>query len=109
LTVSEQKPTVFEHEHPAPAAAGKSFVVFLALAVLTVMALIIGFADLGSAKVLFSLGVAVAQGAVLALFFMDLKSADTQTWLIAVASVFWTGLMFLFTLTDYLTRHWYSW
>ena len=77
--MSEQKPTVFEHEHPAPAMAGKSFVVFLVLAVLTVMALIIGFADLGPAKVLFSLGVAVVQGVVLALFFMDLKNADTQT------------------------------
>jgi caa(3)-type oxidase subunit IV len=42
---------------------------------------------------------------VLALFFMELKQQDTLTWLIAASSLFWTGLLFLFTLTDYLTRH----
>lgn len=103
-----QKPTVFEHEHPAPATAPQSFVVFLALAGLTVIALMIGFIDLGPMKVLASLAVAVAQGVVLTVFFMELKSADKQTWLIAFASLFWTGLLFFFTMTDYLTRHWYA-
>jgi cytochrome c oxidase subunit IV len=101
----EQKPNVFEHEHAAPASAGKMFVTFLILAGLTLMALVVGFSELGAAKVWVSLGVAAAQGIVLTLFFMELKQQDTLTWLIAASSLFWTGLLFLFTLTDYLTRH----
>jgi caa(3)-type oxidase subunit IV len=76
IAVSEQKPTVFEHDHPAPVAAGGA--------------------------------VAVVQAIVLGVFFMDLKHADKQTWLIAAAGIFWTFLLFLFTLTDYLTRHYYA-
>lgn len=101
----EQKPTVFEHEHAAPANAGKMFVVFLVMAALTAMALVVGFTELGQVKVWVSLGVAVAQGIVLTLFFMELKQQDTLTWLIAASSIFWTFLLFLFTITDYLTRH----
>jgi cytochrome c oxidase subunit IV len=101
----EQKPTVFEHEHAPPASAGKMFVTFLILAGLTLMALVVGFSELGPSKVWISLGIAAAQGLVLALFFMELKQQDTLTWLIAASSLFWTGLLFLFTLTDYLTRH----
>jgi hypothetical protein len=36
---------------------------------------------------------------------MDLRQADKLTWLVALSGVFWTFLMFLFVLTDYLTRH----
>jgi caa(3)-type oxidase subunit IV len=106
--VSEHKPTVFEHDHPAPVAAGGAAVIFLILAGLTAMALMIGFLELGPAKVWASLAVAVIQAVVLSVFFMDLKHADKQTWLIAAAGIFWTFLLFLFTLTDYLTRHLYA-
>ncbi|MGL4422023.1 MAG: cytochrome C oxidase subunit IV family protein [Gemmataceae bacterium] len=106
--MSAQKPTMFEHEHAAPAAGPKSFVIFLALAGLTAMALLVGFTDLGPWKIVASLTISVTQAIVLTVFFMDLKNSDTQTWLIAAASIFWTGLMFLFILTDFFTRHWYA-
>jgi caa(3)-type oxidase subunit IV len=99
---------VFEHDHPEPSPVGRSFVVFLALAVLTVMALVVGFTELGPAKVWLNIGVAVIQAVVLSVFFMELRHADKLTWLMAVAAIFWTFLLFLFTLTDYLTRHLYA-
>lgn len=105
---AEIKPTVFEHEHPAPVAAGGAAVVFLVLTGLTAMALMIGFVEMGPLKLWASLAVAVTQAVVLGVFFMDLKHADTQTWLIVAAAVFWTFLMFLFTITDYLTRQYYA-
>lgn len=101
-----QKPIVFEHEHAAPNSAATSVMVFLALGVLTLMALIIGFSDLGPLKLYASLGVAALQGCILAYFSMELKNQGTLIWLCAAASIFWTFLLFLFTLTDYITRGW---
>jgi caa(3)-type oxidase subunit IV len=52
-----------------------------------------------------SVCVAAVQATVLAVYFMDLKQADKVTWLIALSSLLFSGLQFLFTLTDYLTRY----
>ncbi|MBL8864019.1 MAG: cytochrome C oxidase subunit IV family protein [Gemmataceae bacterium] len=103
-----QKPIVFEDDHAEPASVASSTLTFLFLAGLACLAMMIGFTDLGPAKVWVSLGVASVQGLVLTLFFMDLRHADKLTWLTAMAAVFWTFLLFLFTLTDYLTRHYYA-
>lgn len=100
----EQRPIVFEHRHAPPNSVGASVMVFLVLAVLTFLALVIGFADLGRMKIYASLGVALAQAIVLGMFSMELKNADRLTWFCVIASVFWTFLLFLFTFTDYLTR-----
>lgn len=83
----------------------KSLTIFAVLAGMALLALFVGFSDLGPMKVVASLIVAAVQASVLAFFFMDLRQADKLTWLIALAGVFWTFLMFLFILTDYLTRH----
>jgi len=91
-----------EHE-VAPNA--KSLTTFAVLAVLALLALFIGFSNLGEWKVVANLLVATVQACILAFFFMDLRQADKLTWLIALSSVFWTFLMFLFILTDQLTRH----
>jgi len=92
------------HAHTVPSTAS-TLGIFAVLAGLSLLALFIGFSDLGPIKVLASLGCAVVQAGVLAYFFMDLKQADKLTWLCVAAALFFTGLQFLFTLTDYLTRH----
>ena len=93
------------HPHTLPTQAS-TLTIFVILAGLAVLALFIGFSDgLGPLKVLASLGCAVVQAGVLAYFFMDLKQSDKLTWLCVGGAVFFTGLQFLFTLTDYLTRH----
>jgi caa(3)-type oxidase subunit IV len=103
---AEQKPIVFEHEHAPPNSAATSIGVFLFLGALTFLALVIGFADLGGMKIYASLAVALTQACVLAFFSMELKNQGTLIWLTAAAGVFWTFLLFLFTLTDYITRGW---
>lgn len=105
---AEIKPTIFEHDHPEPTNTGGALLIFLIMSGLTIMALMIGFMELGAIKVWASLTVACVQAIVLTLFFMDLRNADKLTWLIAFAAIFWTFLLFLFTLTDYLTRHYYA-
>ncbi len=95
---------VEQHAHTLPAAAN-TLLIFAVLAGLALLALFIGFSDLGPLKVVASLGCAAVQAGVLAYFFMDLKQSDKLTWLCVLSALFFTGLQFLFTLTDYLTRH----
>ena len=93
------------HEHTVPSTSS-TMLIFAVLAGLALLALMIGFQnDLGPMKVVASLGCAVVQAGVLAYFFMDLKQSDKLTWLCVACAIFFTGLQFLFTLTDYLTRH----
>ena len=91
-----------QHELPP---VNSSLVTFAVLAILAILALVVGFSNLGDTKVIASLTVASVQSIVLSLFFMDLRRADKLTWLVAGSGIFWVGLMFLFILTDYLTRH----
>jgi caa(3)-type oxidase subunit IV len=100
------KETIFEKDdvHVVPSTAS-TLITFAVLVGLTVVALAVGFSDLGPLKVVASLAVATTQAAVLALFFMDLRQGDKLTWLCAGAAIFWVGIQFLFTLTDYMTRH----
>ncbi|CAN5428898.1 hypothetical protein BH11PLA2_BH11PLA2_11870 [soil metagenome] len=100
----EQKPIVFEHEHAPPNSVMTSTLIFFVLAGLTLMALLIGFSNIGPMKIYASLGVALAQALVLTFFSMELRNQDKLTWLVAAASIFWTFLLFLFTITDYITR-----
>ena len=100
------KETIFEKDdaHVVPPTAS-TLTTFAVLVVLTLVAIGVGLSDLGPIKVVVSLAIAVVQAAVLAVFFMDLRQADKLTWLCAGAAVFWVGIQFLFTLTDYFTRH----
>ena len=103
--MSEPRETVFEQdEHTVPPTAS-TLTVFVVLAGLALLQLVIGFADLGPWRVLVSLLIIGVQATVLAYFFMDLRQADSLTWLCVGAAVFWVFLLFLFTLTDYLTRY----
>lgn len=106
--MSAQKPTVFEHEHAGPPSVGASTMIFLVLAGMTAMALMVGFLEIGPLKVWVSLAIAIVQAAIVGVFSMDLKQSDKLTWLVVAASIFWTFLLFLFTLTDFLTRHYFA-
>jgi caa(3)-type oxidase subunit IV len=93
------------HEHVVPPTT-QSLFIFAVLCGLALVALIIGFNnELGTFKVVASLACTVIQVSVVAYFFMELRQSDTLTWLCVVTAIFFTGLQFLFTLTDYLTRH----
>jgi len=103
--VSEPRETLFEQdEHTMPPTAS-TMTVFAVLAGLALLQLVVGFSDLGPSKVLANLLVTGAQASVLAYFWMDLRQADSLTWLCVGAALFWVFLLFLFTLTDYLTRY----
>lgn len=99
-----EKETVFETDTHVMPSVGGILTTFVVLAALAVVALAVGFSDLGPNKVVASMLVTLVQSAVIGLFWMDLKQADKLTWLCVGAAFFWTGLQFLFTLTDMITR-----
>jgi cytochrome c oxidase subunit 4 len=103
--VSEVRETIFEADgvHTVPPAS-VHLTTFAVLTALAVAALGVGFSDIGDSKLVISLIIAVVQTGVLGYYFMELKQADKLTWLCVGAAGFWLTLLFVFTLTDYITR-----
>lgn len=104
--MSAVRETVFENDgvHTMPSVASH-LTTFAILAVLAVVALGVGFSNIGDSKLIFSLLVAAVQTSVVGYFFMELKQADKLTWLCVGAAGFWLTILFVFLLTDYVTRH----
>lgn len=85
---------------------GTYFLVFVVLAILTFVQLAVSFSGLDKARLPINMVVASVQVLILSMVFMHLKDSDTLTKLSAVAALFFIGLLFVFTITDYLTRQW---
>jgi cytochrome c oxidase subunit IV len=66
----------------------------------------ISIIDLGAFNTVAALTIAVFKAAIVVLFFMHVKYASRLTWLVALGSVFWLGILLVLTLSDYLTRAW---
>jgi cytochrome c oxidase subunit 4 len=92
-----------DHSKAAPT---KSFyfVIYALIVGLILAAVGVSYAKMGSGAIYLNLLIAGAQASLLAYFFMHLKGADHLTWLIAGAGMFWLLILFLFLLTDYVTR-----
>jgi cytochrome c oxidase subunit 4 len=84
---------------------GTYLLVFIVLAVMTFAQLALSFSTMEK-RLLISMGLATVQVILLSSVFMHLKGSDTLTKISAVAALFFLGLLFLFTITDYLTRQW---
>ena len=63
------------------------------------------YAPLGDGNVAVNLLIAAIMIGVLAIFLMDLQSANHLTRIIAIAGLFWIVLMFALTFSDYLSRY----
>lgn len=94
-----------DHSSTAPVSKTGYFVIYAMIAGLIFLAIGVSFMDLGPNVVYLNFLIAGSQAALLVYFFMHLKSADRLIWLIVGASLFWMMILFLFTLTDYVTRH----
>jgi cytochrome c oxidase subunit IV len=82
------------------------YLVFALLVLLTVLTVGISFLELGVMHTVVGLAIATVKGVLVALFFMHLWTSGKLTWLVLVASLFWLGILFVLTLSDYLTRWW---
>jgi len=55
-----------------------------------------------------ALTIAVAKATLVVLYFMHVRYSPRLVWLIVGAALFWMGIMFSLTFSDYFTRGWLS-
>ncbi|HKQ99188.1 MAG TPA: cytochrome C oxidase subunit IV family protein [Pyrinomonadaceae bacterium] len=84
------------------------FVIFGALMVCTGLTVAAAFLDLDrvfhGANTVVALTIAVIKATLVVLYFMHVRYSSRLTWVIVAAGFFWLGIMFVFTIADYMTR-----
>jgi cytochrome c oxidase subunit IV len=83
--------------------------IFLVLMVGTALTLWAGFQDFpGQLNVIIALTIAVIKATLVVLYFMHVRYSPRLVWLIFGSAIFWLGILFALTLSDYWTRGWLS-
>jgi len=82
------------------------YAVFAALMILTSLTTAIAFVDLGFFSPVVALTIAIVKASLVVLFFMHLRYSTRLTWVVGGAGLFWLGILFALSLSDYLTRAW---
>ncbi len=92
----------FTHIIPAGVYVG----IWATLMVLTLVTVLASFAELGVFNIVVALLIATIKGTLVVLFFMHLRYSPKLTMVVVISSVFFLGILFALTMTDYLSRHW---
>jgi cytochrome c oxidase subunit 4 len=79
--------------------------VFAALITLTLVTVAVSFLELGAWHTTIGVLIGGVKASLVILFFMHLLHASKASWLAVLAGLFWTGILMVLTLSDYLTRH----
>jgi cytochrome c oxidase subunit 4 len=82
------------------------YVVFAALMAGTYLTVQAAYFDLGAFNTVVAVGIAVIKATLVVLFFMHAKYSTRLTWGAVAGSLFWLGILFVLTFSDYLTRGW---
>ena len=64
----------------------------------------LAFLDVGRFHAVFTLAIAVAQAALVILFFMHVRYGNRLLWLFAAAGFFWLAIMIVLAMSDYISR-----
>jgi cytochrome c oxidase subunit 4 len=78
--------------------------IYVILLVCTYLTWQVAFFDLGVLNTVAAVTIAVFKAALVVLFFMHVRYSTRLTWLVAIGSVFWLGILLTLTFGDYLTR-----
>ena len=82
--------------------------IFAALMVLTAATVAVAFINLGALNFPVAIGIAITKATLVVLFFMHVKYSSRLTKMVVAVSIFFLLTMFGLTLTDYLSRGWYT-
>ena len=82
--------------------------IYLALIVLTGVTVTVALVDLGLLNPVVAMTIAILKALLVVLFFMHARYSPKLVWVVAAAALFWLGILFVLTLSDYLTRGWSS-
>ena len=81
--------------------------IFLALMAGTALTVWAGFRDFpGPLNVIIALTIASIKATLVVLYFMHLRYSKRLVWIIFGSALFWMGLLFALTLSDFWTRQW---
>ncbi len=83
--------------------------VFLALLAGTAITVLAGKQDFPEPlNVVIALTIAVIKATLVVLYFMHVRYSARLIWVILASALFWVGILFALTLSDYWTRDWLS-
>ena len=83
------------------------FVIFGLLMVFTALTYFAAKVDLGgSLNTVVALTIAVIKATLVVLYFMHVRYSGRLVWLVIFSALFWLGIMFALTISDYWTRMW---
>jgi cytochrome c oxidase subunit IV len=82
--------------------------IFGALMVCTILTVITAFINLGNLNFPAALMIAVFKATLVVLFFMHVKYGSKLTKLIVGVAFFFLGIMLTLTMSDYLSRGWFT-
>lgn len=82
------------------------YAIFGALMVLTAVTVGVAFINLGPFNFPVAISIAIVKATLVILFFMHVKYSSRLTKLIVATGIFFLGVLFALTLTDYLSRGW---
>lgn len=81
--------------------------IFLALMVGTALTVWAGLQDFpGPLNVVVALTIAVVKAALVVLYFMHVRYSSRLIWVVFASALFWLGILFALTFSDYWTRGW---
>ena len=83
--------------------------IFLALLVGTALTVAAAFYDFPwRLNTIVALTIASVKATLVVLYFMHVRYSTRLVWVIVASALFWMGILFAFTFSDYFTRHWLS-
>src|ERR1043165_4829507 len=83
--------------------------IFLALLVGTALSVMAAFIDFPwQFNTIVAMTIAVVKATLVVLFFMHVRYSTRLVWVIVGAALFWMGILFALTLSDFYTRGWLS-
>ena len=81
--------------------------IFLALLVGTALTVWAGLQSFPEPfNVVIAMTIAVIKATLVVLYFMHVRYSSRLIWLILASALFWMGILFALTFSDYLTRDW---
>jgi cytochrome c oxidase subunit 4 len=81
--------------------------IFLVLLVGTALTVLAAFIDFPwRLNTIVAMTIAVTKATFVVLYFMHVRYSTRLVWVIVAAALFWMGIMFALTFSDYWTRGW---
>ena len=83
--------------------------IFFVLLVGTALTVAAAFVDFPwRLNTIVALTIATIKATFVVLYFMHVRYSARLVWVIVIAALFWMGILFAFTFSDYFTRGWLS-